>query len=139
MSRYFFAPKDYQTPRQFEEGKIPALYLMPEGRMCRTGVDPDNNVYLQDMLLALLGLWFEETITERHQDETGSESEIAFFVNIHGGSDETGRTHTEETSANRSPLEQAIIYALDMIVAAMEEHCPTIYPVETNPADIEKE
>ncbi len=106
MPRYFIAPTGYKTPRQFAENTIPTIWLMPEGQLIE-----ENNPrgeYLYDILA--------------HLAAANTDILPAGFV------------FRADTTATDCPPEiiEAIQNALETIAHAINDYCPTIYPVDTN-------
>jgi hypothetical protein len=104
--RYFIAPWECETPRQFADGSHPYLKLMPQGHMI------DNSCEGQDRFK----LDFAAHLAARHCKLFPFGFELK----------------TDTTCTEYPPeLELVIKGALESIAAAIHAYCPTIYLVET--------
>jgi hypothetical protein len=104
MLRYFIAPAEYHTPRQFADNAIPTIWLMPEGHLVE-----ENNArgeYLFDILAHL----------------AAANTDILPY----------GFVFRTDTTATEYPPELAEVIqgALEAIAHAINDYCPTIYPTE---------
>lgn len=100
---YFIAPADYKTPAQFTNGRIPSLYLMPDGGMVSRC--PDSPQYF---------LEFVAHIAAQHCDILPD----GFRLFTDG-----------QIDLHSSVVYLAIEKALDDIAHAIVTTCPTVYPV----------